>query len=70
MCYPVCVIVYFAKGCLLNNVDAVFSSIVLRVMVWYRCYIAFVLIPIYLAVYLIDIETYNSTGLLQNLYKR
>ena len=70
MCYPVCVIVYFAKGCLLNNVDTVFSSIVLRVMVWYRCYIAFVLIPIYLAVYLIDMETYNSTGLLQNLYKR
>ena len=70
MCYPVCVIVYFAKGCLLNNVDAVFSSIVLRVMEWYHCYIAFVLIPIYLAVYLIDMETYNSTWLFQNLYKR
>ena len=70
MCYPVYVMVYFAKGGLLTNVDAVFSSIVLRVMVWYRCYIAFGHIPIYLAVYLIDMETYNSTGLLQNLYKR
>ena len=39
MCYPVCVMVYFAKGGLLNNVDAVFSFIVLCVMVWYRCYI-------------------------------
>ena len=38
MCYPVCVMVYFAKGVLLNNVnlDAAFSSIIERAMVWYR----------------------------------